>query len=501
MSLLLKALEKSDQDKEGEVGAASGAAAAPSSGGMKLAGGGASRPSKLGSALSSKKSGDDEAQAGRVVAAYEQGDAPSFSDEAVVKAAAQARRRNIVMLGVVIVLAAGGYFAYQRFAPQFSSQEPVVAAEDATASASTDGGVAEAVTEVNLLPLSEPFYDIQESIILASAGLQGNTIVATGAGGEENLADSIAQLVTDILAAQVEVEGGVQVDVEQVSVLEEEVDPLAELLSSEFDLSTARKIDSSAAMLAKLEELENARFVAPDGKQFVKPSSVSIEEAINSNGTGSADSEQAPTVQENPQLIARQDNAFAQLMQQGIASYQAGNYNAAENAFRTIIGKEPRNSQALVGLAKVHQARGSIKLAVATLLKAAEYSPDNASVVGELIALQSASADTLLAESRIRSLISRTNNPITQSRLLFALGTLAAKQSRWIEAKAAFYQANTLDATNPDIAYNLAVVFDYFNEKDNAIDAYQHALNVAGNQPSSFDPNVVRNRISKLEAR
>lgn len=91
MSLLLKALEKSEQDKEGEASKAP-AAKEGAAGGMKLAGGDTqARPSKLSSALSSKKT--DEAQAGRVVSAYEQGE--TTFDDAVVKAAKQARNRNI----------------------------------------------------------------------------------------------------------------------------------------------------------------------------------------------------------------------------------------------------------------------------------------------------------------------------------------------------------------------------------------------------------------------
>jgi Flp pilus assembly protein TadD len=200
----------------------------------------------------------------------------------------------------------------------------------------------------------------------------------------------------------------------------------------------------------------------------------------------------------NAAEITKRKTEFENTMSNGVSSYRGGDYNGAELAFRTILASEPRNVAALVGLAKVHQARGNIRLAVSTLLKAADYGPNDPVVVSELVALQGSSGSANISPGRIRELASRTSDNKVRAKLMFILGNKQAQEKRWQMARLSFTEANILNPENPDIAYNLAVVLDYLGDQRRAVTMYRAALRSALIEPSSFDQSAAEERLAAL---
>ena len=509
MSLLLKALEKSEDEKQqpGEGAAESQGAPAESSGtesggGFKLSGvGGAGPGSKLGSALGGA---DATPQAARkVVAAHAvEPDTHEAEAEALVTASRKSRIRNFVTVLILILVAGTGWYGWQEFGSQLLPGSAV----DDVASQSDQGEepVAATVDDATLLPLNEPIYDIQESINLTSTG---SSLSGSSSASEQDIQEQVAEVVTNIIESQLDKQREfiqqqqriVTLDSDEEASIEDEIN---NLLAEPFDAASAEQLGAFDNMVAKLEALSQP-YVAKGGREFVKPAGLDLpgqdEGVALAEGTGddSQAAQQAAPAKE-VLVLAKSGTNLKDVFDDAMASFKAGDLNHAERAFRTVLAAEPRNASALVGLAKVHHTRGNVRIAAATLLKAAEILPDDPIVISELISVQSGSADPIVSESRIQSLLGRSNNPDVQARLRFLLGNSFAKQQRWLSAKEAFITAHGLDQGNPDIAYNLAVIFDYLNEPDNAIRMYNTALSSAAATPSSFDLQVARDRIEEL---
>ena len=488
MSLLLKALEKSEEEKK------EGA-----DGGMKLSGGSgaAGQGSKLGSALASRPA--DTKAAGRVVAAYEHKEDAAEEDTVLVAASRRQINKRLVGVFFLAVIGLAGYYAYLEFVPDFlaSQQVPTGVQQQATSTADTQAVQDPEDEQIRQLPLPEPIYDIQESILIAS--LDSNVPTETD---EENIAQRVTNVVSSIIEEQEELERRrvllAEAGIEEEESVEEEIEGI---LSQTFASDSAEKI-STLDQMAMLSELDSLAGNVYESENFtIKPSS-HVAAVV---GEGAAASEQieeppapAPAPQQTVSLTANKDKS-QDLIDQGTLNYRYGNLDEAEKAFRTVIATQPTNVSALLGLAKVHQSRGNRKLALSTLLKAAEYSPNDPNIIGELISIQAENASSKVIEQRILGLLAKADNSNVRAKLLFALGNAYARDKSWIDARNSYRAAHALNANNPDYLYNLAVISDYMLDKKGALSYYQGAIDAARGNPSSFDHGVARNRIAELE--
>ena len=489
MSLLLKALEKSEEEKkDGEAPAASEQGQAAAGGGFKLSGGQEAPKSKLGSAIASRQVKSEDAE--RVVAAYEQ----AVEDDTDLVAAS--RKQNIKRLVFVLVVAGvaiGGFYAYEQFAPDLFGTDQVAS----TTSSQTTEVAGEATAEqAQLLPLPEPIYDIQESILIAS--LDPSASVSTDDTAEDNIAKQVTDVVASIIQEQQDEERRnfllSQVEINEQESLEDEIE---DLLSQSFDPETARNISTldEIAMLGDLDSLSNRVY---ENKNFtVKPTN-HVAKAVAGDDAVAAE-QPAKAAAEVIQLTANDDKT-RDLIEQGGLNYRYGNLLEAEKAFRAVIASQPTNINALLGLAKVHQSRGNRKLALSTLLKASEYAPNDPNIAGELIALQAESASPEVVEQRILAMLGRADSPAVRAKLLFALGNAYARNQSWLEARNAYRAANELNRSNPDYLFNLAVMSDYMLDREGALRYYLGALDASRSNPSSFDHEAARKRISELES-
>ncbi len=525
MSVLLKALEKSEEEREGSAEGAPvpEGGSPPAGGGFSLSGGGGGGPSKLSSALHSAEKGQEEAA--RVVSGYEAGqeaDAEAEEDRDMLqlrRAQARSRVRWLASFVVVILAAGGAYYAAEEFGLLDPSEQAAGQQAQQTGEAAE---AEEAVEEIAVSKLEEPEYDVQQDILQAvlSVGDQQGQ----GQGESEDVARRIAEWTQQLLAESIEEARSRREEqiaetervIEQQTVQQQESlksleERLTELVGDDGQGAVAYA-DPNDYMLQQLALLDaptiepknNRReFVAPAGTTTADVA-VAVAEPVAPDPSATAPSAApTPPPREIAQaaVISKSTSALTKVFSDAVAKYESGNFDAAENGFRTVLASSPKDVNSMVGLAKVHSSRGNLRLAANTLLRASELQPTNPVVISELIALQGDSPQQVLSEKRLLGLLGRVSDPGLEARLQFLLGGMFARQERWFEAREVFKFAHNSDRGNPDYAYNLAVVHDFLNESSEAIKMYRMAASLAGSSVSSFDPQVATSRADELADR
>jgi Tfp pilus assembly protein PilF len=179
----------------------------------------------------------------------------------------------------------------------------------------------------------------------------------------------------------------------------------------------------------------------------------------------------------------------------GYAAYQSGDLVAARRNYQQALRAEPRNIDALLGLAAVELRAGQYAAADHHYQQVLRLDPRNPHAHAGMLALRSQQVDPVAAESRVKSLLAR--EPSAEG-LQFTLGNQYAQQSRWGEAQQAYFKALAADPNNPDFAYNLAVSLDHLRQEKPALQHYQLALKLAETRGAAFDADAVRARIAQL---
>ena len=181
---------------------------------------------------------------------------------------------------------------------------------------------------------------------------------------------------------------------------------------------------------------------------------------------------------------------------QAYAALQSGNLDLARQQYGDAARSDPRNINALLGLASVAMQQGRDEEAGRLYFNVLELEPRNPYAQTGLIALLG-QADPLSAEAKLKQLIARA----PAATLYFTLGNLYADQSRWAEAQQAYFQAHHLEPANPDYAYNLAVGLEHVGQPRLAADFYRRAVEQARNRGrAGFDLARAQDRIRELAA-
>jgi tetratricopeptide (TPR) repeat protein len=179
----------------------------------------------------------------------------------------------------------------------------------------------------------------------------------------------------------------------------------------------------------------------------------------------------------------------------GYAAYQTGDLVAARRNYELALRAEPRNIDALLGLAAVELRAGQYSTADRYYQRVLRLDPRNPHAQAGMLALRSEQVNPVAAESQVKSLLAR--EPDAES-LQFTLGNQYAQQSRWSEAQQAYFKALATEPNNPDFAYNLAVSLDHLRQVKPALQHYQLALKLAETRGAAFDADAVRARIAQL---
>jgi len=180
----------------------------------------------------------------------------------------------------------------------------------------------------------------------------------------------------------------------------------------------------------------------------------------------------------------------------GYAAYQSGDLERARSAYQQALRAEPKNIDALLGMAAVELHARQYASADRYYQRVLRLDPRNPHAHAGMLALRNQEMDPVVAESRVKSLIAR--DPAADG-LQFTLGNQYAQQGRWGEAQQAYFKALAGDPKNPDFAYNLAVSLDHLRQVKPALQHYRLALQLAESRSAAFDAAAARTRIAQLE--
>ena len=189
----------------------------------------------------------------------------------------------------------------------------------------------------------------------------------------------------------------------------------------------------------------------------------------------------------------RADHVAASL-ERGREALLAGDGESAAQMYRAVLGHEPGNRDARLGLAAVAARAGRWNEAAAHYARILASRPGDTVALAALIAIDA--RDPAPAENRLKALL---RGEPRAAHLHFALGSLYAAQSRWPEAQQSWFDAHRFDRGNADYAYNLAVSLDHLAQARSALGLYREALVLSRRRPASFDDAAVRRRIRDLD--
>ena len=175
-------------------------------------------------------------------------------------------------------------------------------------------------------------------------------------------------------------------------------------------------------------------------------------------------------------------------------AYQAGDLPLAGATYQAILGQEPRNRAALLGMATIAQRQQRWSVAENYYRLAIEADPQDAWAQAGLLNLK-AMAEPQAAESRLKSLAHSRPGVFLPH---FALGNLYAALGRWNEAQRAYQRAVGADPDNPDALFNLAVGLDHLRQPGLAADYYRQALAAAERRPSAVSSAAISQRLAAL---
>ena len=184
----------------------------------------------------------------------------------------------------------------------------------------------------------------------------------------------------------------------------------------------------------------------------------------------------------------------ADSLQRAYEAFLAGDGESAARMYRTVLGHEPGNRDARLGLAAIAARDGRREEAAGHYARILAARPADTVARAALIAIDE--RDPTAARSRLKALL---GSEPRAAHLHSTLGNLYAAQSRWAEAQQSWFNAYRFDRGNADYAYNLAVSLDHLSQPRSALGLYREALALARTRPASFDAAAVRRRIRDLD--
>ncbi|HYN54933.1 MAG TPA: tetratricopeptide repeat protein [Methylotenera sp.] len=182
-----------------------------------------------------------------------------------------------------------------------------------------------------------------------------------------------------------------------------------------------------------------------------------------------------------------------------LAAYQAfirGDDVVAQRQYRQVLQNDVRNVDALLGMAAIAQRQGRDADAMGWYQKVLEIEPRNSIAQSAIVASQ-ANADVVGTESRIKNMLALQPDV---ANLHAALGNLYAEQNQWPLAQEAYFNASRFAPNNADYAFNLAISLDQLGKSTLALKQYQRALELLNKSgASSPDRAQLEARIQALQ--
>lgn len=191
----------------------------------------------------------------------------------------------------------------------------------------------------------------------------------------------------------------------------------------------------------------------------------------------------------------RRENPIYLALTEAYAQFQRGDFGAAGLLYQEALELDPKNIDALLGLAAIAQRGSDLTRAQNFYRMALSLDPKNSIAIAGMMSLQQASA-TVENESELKSMLAEHPQA---AHLHFALGLHYVSQSRWPDAQQSFFEAVRYDPANADYTFNLAVSLDQLGQRDAAASYYRAAIELAQGA-QKFELDTARKRLSTLTA-
>jgi len=245
-----------------------------------------------------------------------------------------------------------------------------------------------------------------------------------------------------------------------------------------------------------ISKAEKPAVTAPAVAQ-VKPLDVPKDEPPKPKAVQVSKQKQQPVVP-TPIAIKKvepQQDSVKLRLDQAYELYQNGLLGQARNNYQSVLSEEPRNLDALLGLAALDVREQRYSSAIRSYQQVLEQEPAHAEAQTALLSLLPLQPDQ--AETQLRLLLQK--NP-GASYIHFNLGNTLASQGRWSEAQQEYFSALQAAPTNGDYAYNLAVSLEHLSKSTAAVPYYRQALKSYQSDVNSYNPDLVRQRLNVLES-
>jgi Tfp pilus assembly protein PilF len=174
-------------------------------------------------------------------------------------------------------------------------------------------------------------------------------------------------------------------------------------------------------------------------------------------------------------------------------SYQNGDYATAWQRYRMAYAQDPKNRDALLGLAVIAQRQKQDDTALYYYRQVLQLNPRDP--VARAALLTFGGNDPATKESSLKQLISQQPDSAV---LYFALGNQYAGQLRWSDAQQAYFNALAIEPTNALFAFSLATSLDHLGQHKAAVNYYRQALQFDTTGHAGFDREQAQRRLDEL---
>lgn len=203
----------------------------------------------------------------------------------------------------------------------------------------------------------------------------------------------------------------------------------------------------------------------------------------------------SPVRPESPIRVTKAPLRVNPDLTRGFDAFNRGDLTVAQADYERALQSDPRNTDALHGLAAVAVRQGRLDQAEQFYRKIAEADPHDSTAASALINLRR-QGDPNAAESRLRTLAADQPDLAAPH---FSLGNLYARQGRWNDAQQAYFRAYNAEPDNPDIMFNLAVSLEHLRQNKLAAQYYEQAIAAAQTRPTGFDKAQAAARLRAIQ--
>lgn len=230
---------------------------------------------------------------------------------------------------------------------------------------------------------------------------------------------------------------------------------------------------------------------ADDGDDDAPPSATGKTTPVRRPATAPA----SPPEQEAPIRVSRTPLKVNPALTRGYEAFNRGDLTSAQNEYERAQKSDPRNTDALHGLAAIAVRQGRLDQAELLYRRITEADPQDTVAASALINMR-AQIDPHAAESRLKSMSAAQPELAAPH---FSLGNLYARDGRWSDAQQAYFRAYSAEPDNPDILYNLAISLEHLRQNKLAAQYYAQAIAAAQNRPAGFDKAQASTRLRTLQ--